>query len=97
MTAHVLKSIGGGVLIGAALFFAPFFLLRAFLFILVIGAIFRLFVGRRFRRGWKSDFHPAFADHIRNMSDEEYTAFKQHYGKDCYPERNSKTPETQKD
>lgn len=72
-----LKPILAGILIGAALFFMPFFVLRVVIVFLIIGALFRLFAGRRFGRGYGRGFHHAYADNIRNMSDEEYKAFKQ--------------------
>ncbi len=65
-----------GALLGGALFILPFFLLRIALFFLLIGAIFRLFRGPRqwrHRGHWRTDF----TDRIRQMSDEEYTEFKQ--------------------
>lgn len=89
MTASIFKSIAFGVLAGAALFFAPFFLLRFLLFFLIIGAFIRFFVGRKFRRGWRPGFHTSFADRIRNMTDEEYAAFKQQYSYGCYPNMQS--------
>lgn len=72
-----LKPILAGILIGAATFFLPFFVLRVVVVFLIIGGLFRLLGGRRFGRGYGRRFHPAFADNIRNMSDEEYKAFKQ--------------------
>lgn len=79
----LLKPILAGILIGAALFFLPFFVLRVVVVFLIIGALFRLFGGRRFGRGYGRGFHPAFADNIRNMSDEEYKAFKQNNINSC--------------
>lgn len=91
MTTQVFKSIAIGVLVGAALFFAPFFLIRFLLFFLLIGLIVRFFVGGRFRRGWGYGFPPAFADKIRNMTDEEYAAFKQKYQVNCHPQNKPQT------
>lgn len=76
MKTAIIKPILVGVLLGAALFAAPFFLLRLLLAALVIGAVVRLWSGRSRRRYGRS-FHPAWADRIRNMSDAEYTAFRQ--------------------
>lgn len=73
----LLKPILAGILIGAALFFMPFFVLRVVAVFLIIGGLFRLFGGRRFGGGYGRGFHPAFADNIRNMSEEEFKAFKQ--------------------
>ena len=86
MNNTLVRSILAGLLLGAALFILPFFLLRIALFFLLIGALFRLFGGGRFRRGgWGhgrgyGGYIPAFTDRIRQMSDEEYTAFKQRAG-----------------
>lgn len=84
MNNTLLKSILAGLLLGAALFIMPFFLIRLVFFFVIIGALFRLFGGGRFRRGgWGRgrDFEhmPAFADRIRQMSDDEYNQFKQRY------------------
>jgi hypothetical protein len=79
MTRSILKPILAGILIGAALFFMPFFLLRVLIVFLIIGGLFRLFGGRGFRGRYGRGFHPAFADKIRNMSDEEYNQYKQSY------------------
>ena len=81
MNNTLVKSILAGLLIGAALFIMPFFLLRFVVFFLIIGALFRLFGGGRYRRGswgpgWGYRHGYAFTDRIRQMSDEEYTQFK---------------------
>jgi len=94
----ILKSILAGLLLGAALFILPFFLLRVALFVLLIGGLFRLirggrpYGGRRWGRGLGS--MPAFADHIRQMSDEEYNQFKQRYAGACGPFGNPTTTPT---
>ena len=78
MNKSILKTIVAGILLGAAAFYMPFFLLRALLFILIIGALLRFFVRPRFsKRFGGRGFHIAFADKIRTMSDEEYAGFKQ--------------------
>ncbi|WP_461043226.1 hypothetical protein [Spirosoma harenae] len=84
MNNNLLRSILAGALLGAALFIMPFFLLRVLVFFLIIGALFRLFGRRRYGRGgWRPGrgygYMPAFADRIRQMSDEEYSQFKQRY------------------
>lgn len=78
MNTSILKSIAGGVIIGAALFFMPFFLLRLAVIILIIGALIRLFVRPSFRGTppYNRQFS-AFIDRIRNMTDEEYQKFQQ--------------------
>ncbi|MBD2702152.1 hypothetical protein IC229_15985 [Spirosoma sp. BT702] len=105
MNNTLLKSILAGLLIGAALFIMPFFLLRFFIFIFIIGLLFRLFGRGRHRRGWGRGWGygpgpmPAFADRIRQMSDEEYNTFKQRFSGNCYgydaPKENkeNQTPE----
>lgn len=77
MNRSILKPIVAGVLIGAALFFIPFFVLRVVAFFLIAVLVFRLLAGSRRRFGRHFDEERfAFVDRIRNMSDEEYQAFK---------------------
>ena len=84
MNNNLVKSILAGLLLGAALFIMPFFLIRLVIFVLIIGALLRLFGGGRFRRGWGAGrgygHMPAFTDRIRQMSDDEYNQFKQRFG-----------------
>src|SRR5687767_12789416 len=78
MARQIFKSILLGILIGALFFIMPFFILKFLLIFLLIGAICSLWWGGR-GRGWRGHhygWHTAYADKIRNMSDEEYTAFK---------------------
>ncbi|TKK70938.1 hypothetical protein FC093_04410 [Ilyomonas limi] len=79
---NIIKPIIAGILIGAALFFMPFFFIRFILFFLIIGAIFRFFIGGRFR-GYRRSFDTGFTDNIRSMSDEEYSRFKQNLNQGC--------------
>jgi hypothetical protein len=80
MTGKLLKPILFGIALGAFLYFMPFFFLRGFLFFLIIGGLIRLFWFRGHGHGWRySGFHPAFTDTIRNMSPEEYEAFKKKF------------------
>ncbi len=75
-----LKPIIGGVFIGTALFLMPFFILKVVLFFAIGGTLFRLFArGHMKGRG----FGPNFADKIRDMSDEEYEAFKARFQGGC--------------
>ncbi len=84
MNKSILKTIVAGILLGSAAFYMPFFLIRGFLFILIIGAILRLFVRPRFGKRFSGrGFQMVFADKIRTMSDEEYAGFKQGSGGHC--------------
>lgn len=84
MNISILKPIVAGIIIGAALFFMPFFVLRVAVVVLIVGALIRLFGGRRFGRGaGRRGMFPAFADKIRNMSDEEYAQFRQRFQYGC--------------
>lgn len=73
MNRQLIKTILGGALLGAALFYIPFFILKVLVIFLLFGMIFRLF-GRH--RGYRGPYGWAYADKIRNMSDDEYTSFK---------------------
>lgn len=79
MSREILKPILIGVLLGVALFMMPFFLVRALVFFLIIGGLFRLFRGRRRMGRWQQqpELHPAFTDTIRDMSEEEYKTYRQ--------------------
>lgn len=76
MNRGIIKSVIGGALIGAALFFAPFFILKTMLFFFFIGAIFRMLFWRRMYHWGKPRMYMAMADKVRNMSEEEYTELK---------------------
>ena len=72
MNTRFLKLIVGGILLGAAIFFVPFFLLKVAGIFLIFGLVIWIFKGRRHsRHHWGG-----FADKIRSMSDEEYATFK---------------------
>ncbi|MBD2756071.1 hypothetical protein [Spirosoma validum] len=102
MNNTLVKSILAGLLIGGALFIMPFFLLRFVVFFLIIGALFRLFGGGRFRRrgwgpGWGYGRDYAFTDRIRQMSDDEYSQYKQRsdynrYGNYVAPKTTNENP-----
>lgn len=76
----VFKTILGGILAGAVVFFLGFFLLKVLLFFLVIGAIIRFFIRRRMRRAFpngfkgfthfKNGYSHATVIHIRRKQDE---------------------------
>jgi len=78
---YIIRPIIAGILIGATLFFMPFFFVRIILFFLVISLIVRFFIGRRW--GYRRRFDATFTDNIRNMSEEEYNRFKQNMAQDC--------------
>jgi hypothetical protein len=84
------KPIVFGVLFGAAAFFVPFLIIKVFFFFMVMGLVFRLF----WWRGRKHHLHYrfAYADKIRNMSDEEYAAFKNNAGHCYHHHCGDKTP-----
>jgi hypothetical protein len=88
MAKQILKSVLIGILVGAALFMAPFFLLKFFLFFLIIGAICRLWWGgKRGKHRWRYANHWTNPDNIRNMSDEEYKNYKEKWnGYNCGPQ-----------
>lgn len=79
------KPVLVGLVIGVLLIAIPFFLLKAALFFLLFAALFR-FVGRRLyysrhqrrrQATYGLPWHPAFADTIRTMSEEDYGTFRQ--------------------
>jgi len=79
----LIKPVLAGILLGAALFFIPFFVLRVTVFLLIIGIVFSFFAGRRrFGRRF-TERRMAFVDHIRNMSEEEYNRFKADFSSGC--------------
>lgn len=84
MNRSILRPIVAGVILGAALFFMPFFVLRVAVVVLIVSSLFRLFGAGRYRRGFGGPGRfSGFADKIRNMSDEEYTRFKENYQYGC--------------
>jgi len=72
MTKSLLKTVVFGALLGATLFFMPKVLIGIFLFCVLI----KLLVGRRRGHGRFNNYQFVYADKIRNMNDEEYSAFK---------------------
>ena len=98
MNRQVLKTIVFGALVGAALFAAPFFVLKVLVVFLIIGFLFRIFAGRRYhRRGWRGPWGWAYADKIRTMSDQEYEEFKEkfQYGYGCGPHESGRKDENE--
>ena len=90
MTTQILKTVLAGMLAGLALFLLPFFLLRVFIFCLIIGGIFRLMGwGRhnRMRREWMERYS--------HMSDEERAAFRSRFGhRHCYAYTQDAAPQS---
>lgn len=88
MMKRTFRTILAGILFGTVLFFMPFMIIQAIILAFVMYAFFRLFIRRRIRNAHFSKFNYAFADDIRQMSEEEYQAFKQdrsmHNSHGCY-------------
>jgi len=72
MITSVIKTILIGAIIGALAFFAPFVILG----FLVISLIMKLAFRHRFRHGHFGMHHLAYAEKIRNMSEEEFAGYK---------------------
>lgn len=79
MNTTYLKLIIGGILLGTAVYFVPFFFLKVIGFFLIFGLIAWLFKGRR------RHHYMAWADHVRNMSDDEFKTWKEKGGRHCGP------------
>ncbi len=94
MRRSILKPVVLGVLFGALTFLMPFFLLKVMFFFLIMGALFRLFGRRRFGPGGPGAYRLAFADHIRNMNEEEYNAFKTRFQHRCGGYHQRERPQT---
>ena len=71
MDSRFLKLVVGGILLGTAIFFVPFFLLKIAGMFLIFGLVMWIFKGRRRSHHWGG-----YADRIRSMSEEEYADFK---------------------
>lgn len=68
------KLIVGGILLGVAVYFVPFFVMKIFVFFLIFGMFGWFFRGRR--RHYRN-YQWGMADRIRSMSDEEFAEFKE--------------------
>ena len=74
----IAKLIIGGALFGAALFFVPFLLLKVLLFFMVLGLLFKLFVGRRhYAQHW------ARLEYVRSLNEEEFEKYKNSHSQNC--------------
>ena len=78
MKYNVAKPIVGGLMLGALLFFFPFFIVKIFGFFLFFGLLFWIFRGRRSHWRKFAMIHP---DKIRSMSDQDYEEYKTNFGR----------------
>ena len=78
MNYHLIKPVIGGLILGAILFFFPFFAVKVLGFFLIIATIFWVMRGRRAHWRKFAWVHP---DKIRSMSDEEYESYKANFGR----------------
>jgi hypothetical protein len=76
MNRGILKALFGGAILGTALFFAPFFVLKMMLVFFIIAGLFRIMFWRRIYYWGRPHMYMAMADKVRNMSEAEYTEFK---------------------
>ncbi|MCA6434953.1 MAG: hypothetical protein ACK5QC_09495 [Bacteroidota bacterium] len=76
MKRKILKFVIGGVVLGTALFFAPFLTLKIVALFFIIGAVMRMLFWRRVFWYAKPMLQVAYTDRIRSMSEEEYEAYK---------------------
>ena len=102
MRLSIFRPIIFGLLFWAALFFAPFFILKVILFFFIIGGLIRLFFWGRHRRWGGGSYYVAYADKMRSMSEEEYKTYKEKMGNCdnhycCYPEHGRRGEEDKKD
>jgi hypothetical protein len=63
--------------VGVAFTMMPFFIAKAFLFFLIVGALFKFLKSRRNRTVNHREIHPGVADVIRYMSEGEYKNYRQ--------------------
>jgi hypothetical protein len=66
MKTSFFRPVIAGILIGAALFFFGFFILRILLMFIVIAAIFRFFIRRSFRRKFGNGYYRRFQHGYRH-------------------------------
>ena len=80
MNRSVWRPIAIGVLVGTAAYFMPFFMLKGFLFFFLIAGLFRFFFFRRMGWGGHGNYmHVVYADHLRNMSEDDYAKYKERF------------------
>jgi hypothetical protein len=97
MKSSIFKPIVFGVLFGAAAFFVPFFLIKVIFFFALMSFIFRMFWWSK--RGHHLQYRLAYADKLRNMTDEEYAVFKNNVSNnhDCHKHYGYCAPKKSKD
>ncbi len=76
MNKEIVKAVFGGLILGTAAFFVPFFLIKTVIIFFIIGAIFRWMFWRKFRYMGGMQPMMLMADKVRTMSDEEYQEFR---------------------
>jgi hypothetical protein len=77
MTRRIVKPIIIISFLGVVLTIMPFFITRAILLFLILGALFKFLKSRRYRRVNHREIHPGVADVIRYMSEQEYKNYRQ--------------------
>jgi hypothetical protein len=87
MKKSVFKPILAGIIVGAALFFIPFFLLRGLLLFFVISAIVRLAI---FRGAQRRGRYYGFYGHQSVWDNEGYVPLKQKYNEMNFRNGNGK-------
>jgi hypothetical protein len=63
-----------GLIFGSLVFFMPFFLLKIFIFFMVISFFMKMMWWRTMKHG--GGFHIRYAEKVRSMSDEEFVRFR---------------------
>ena len=81
MNQSILRTVAGGILIGALAFFA----FKVVIALVVVGLLFKLFGRGRYGSGRFGDHRLAFADRIRAMDEDEYQNFKTRFAGKCGP------------
>lgn len=80
-TTSILKSIIMGLIFGSLVYFMPFFLLKVFIFFMVISFFMKMMWWRAMSHG--GGHYLRYAEKVRNMSDEEFNRFKSKSYRSC--------------
>jgi|LakMenE01Jun11ns_1017448.scaffolds.fasta_scaffold9273491_2 hypothetical protein len=80
-TTSILKSIVMGLIFGSLVFFMPFFLLKVFIFFMVISFFMKMMWWRVMSHG--GGHYLRYAEKVRNMSDDEFSRFKSKGYRSC--------------